>query len=390
MSFTRRDFLRGLGSGGAALALAPALGARGLEAARGTGFLGATLAPGATLAQAPGREQVIRLDSNENPNGPGRAALEGVQQALVEANRYPAGFEARLRDALAAAHGIPPEWILLGCGSTEILHMAVRAFTGLGRPLVTAAPTFEEPLVVARAFGSPVIQVPLDGELRLQLGAMAAAGAPSAGLIYCCNPNNPTATVHGAGAIRRFLAAAHAASPGATLLVDEAYHEYVEDPGYGTAISLVKGDSRLLVSRTFSKLFGLAGLRAGYAVAHPDTIAALQPWRLSLSLNVLAGAAALASLGQTAHLVEERRKNREAKGFLRRFFTDLGYRVGPSETNFLMVNIRRDADGFREACLEQGVAVGRPFPPLLERTRISIGTLAEMRQAAAVFRRVLG
>ena len=375
MASNRRGFLREVGLSGAALALRPLLGARGLE--------GSYAAP---IRQ--GGPPLLRLDSNENPNGPSRAALDAVLREAPTINRYPVDWEQRLRESLAAAHGVPPEWILLGCGSTEILRVAVLAFGRRDRPVVTAAPTFEEPVRIAQPLGVPVVEVPVDRQLRLQLDAMAAA-APTAGLIFCCNPNNPTATVHGADAVRRFIDAAHTGSPGATVLIDEAYHDYVEDGSYRSMISMLKGDRRLVISRTFSKVYGLAGMRIGYAVAQAETIAAMQPWRPSRSVSVLGCAAAVASLGQIAHVAEERRRNRDAKAFTRRFFEQLGYQVVPSETNFMMVDIRRDAKEFREACLKRGVLIGRAFPPVPTHARISIGTLAEMEQATGVFRALL-
>jgi histidinol-phosphate aminotransferase len=263
------------------------------------------------------------------------------------------------------------------------------AFGRPDRPLVSAAPTFEAPATIAKTLGVSTIAVPVDRQLRLDLDGMARAGAPAAGLIFCCNPNNPTATVHGSEAINRFVAAAHEASPGATILIDEAYHEYVDDPAYHTAAPLLRKDSRLVVCRTWSKVHGLAGIRAGYALAQPETIAKMEPWRLPSGISVAASAAAIAALTATAHVASEQRLNRTVKAFTRQVFEDLGFRPGPSEANFIMVDIRRDVRAFKDACLEHGIAVGRPFPPLVTHARISIGTMEEMRQAAKVFRTVL-
>jgi histidinol-phosphate aminotransferase len=376
MPSTRRDFLRRIGAGGAALVLAPRISARGFEAAH--------------AAPPPRRFRAgtIRLDSNENPNGPSAAALDAIRASLSEASRYPDDPERALTEAIAARHGVRPEEVLLGSGSTEILRIAVMAHCGPARPLVTAAPTFEQPAGVARTIGAPAIEVPLGPGLRLDLDAMAGAAAPSAGLVFCCNPNNPTGTVHGAAAITDFVQAVHRAAPGAVILIDEAYHEYVEDPGYASALPMVR-DPRVIVCRTFSKVYGLAGIRAGYAVGHRDTIARMRPWRIPNGISVAASAAAIASLAGQDHLARQQRLNREARAFTRRLFEDLGYPVAPSEANFLMVDLRRDARAFRDACRSRGVAVGRQFPPLLTWTRISIGTMDEMTQASRVFRTVL-
>jgi histidinol-phosphate aminotransferase len=378
MSDTRREFLRRLGAGGAVLALGPALAGRGHEAAL------ASAAPVRPLTGQP-----IRLDSNENPYGPSPEALEAIRRSLTEASRYPDQPEEVLREAIARVHGLSPDWVLLGCGSTEILRIAVAAFSRADRPLVSAAPTFEAPATMARTVGAPVIAVPVDRELRLDLEAMARAGAPNAGLIFCCNPNNPTGTVHGAEAIRRFVAATHAASPEATILIDEAYHEYVDDPSYRTALPLAQENPRVMVARTLSKVYGLAGIRAGYVLARPETIAQMAPWRLPSGISVTAGAAAVAALASTRYTSEQQRLNRETRAFTRQVFEELGFAPGPSDTNFLMVDIKRDTRAFKAACLTQGVAVGRAFPPFLTHTRVSIGTMPEMRRAAEVFRAVL-
>jgi len=380
MPLTRRGFLRGLGAGGAGLALSPALGSRELQASRA--FAG--LAP---LARSTGP---IQLDRNENPNGPGRHVLEAIRAAFGDASRYPDDPEEELRKAIAASHGLTPDWVLMGCGSTEILRVAVMAFCRVDRPLVTAAPTFEEPVRMAGVFKVPVAEVPVDRAMRLDLDAMArAAGQPPAGLVFCCNPNNPTATAHGAAAIRDFLARTHSASPETTVLLDEAYHDFVEAPSYATAIPLVKEDPRLVVSRTFSKVYGLAGFRVGYAIARPETIATMRPWRVGNGINLGAAAGAVAAMGAPAHIREELRKSREARAFTRRFFEGLGYRVEPSETNFVMVDIRRDSKEFKEACLARGVAIGRQFPQFKQHTRISIGSMEEMDRATRIFRAVL-
>jgi histidinol-phosphate aminotransferase len=378
MPFSRRQFLLRVGAGGAGLAFAPALTARGLEASREPGP--------APLRAAPGP---LRLDSNENPYGPSPAALDAIQGAMGEASRYPDAPEVALREAIARQHGVTPDMVLLGSGSTEILRVAVMSFCRGGRALVTAAPTFEEPGRIARTMGAPVVDVPTDARMQLDLDAMARAAGP-AGLVFCCNPNNPTATVHGEDAIRRFTAEVRRTAPECVVLLDEAYHEYVEDPGYATAIPLVRQDPRVVVCRTLSKVHGLAGIRAGYAIAQRPTIEAMQPWRLPSGISVAAGAAAMASLGGTSHIGRQQRLNREARAFTRSFFETAGYRVAPSETNFIMVDIKRDSKVFKAACLSQGISVGRQFPPYLQHARISIGTMDEMRRAVEVFRRVLG
>jgi histidinol-phosphate aminotransferase len=279
--------------------------------------------------------------------------------------------------------------VLLGCGSTEILRMAVHAFTSPSRALVTAAPTFEEPANRAQALGVEVRAVPVRrDDLRLDLAAMAAQ-AGDAGLVFVNNPNNPTGTLHPAGAIADHVRRVLAESPHAVVLVDEAYHEYVEDPAYASALPLALESPRVIVSRTFSKAYGLAGLRVGYALMQPAAREAMARHQLGIGVNVLGASAARAALADRGLVARERRLNHEARAYTRRFFESAGYRVAPSEANFLMADIRRDVKAFQAACRERDVLVGRPFPPLATHARVSIGTMDEMRAAVDVFRRVL-
>lgn len=381
MPLSRRAFVRSLGLGSAGVLAAPLFAGRGLEA----GMAYPVRAwPG--LAPPPA---LLRLDSNENPNGPGREALAALQAMLVDASRYPFEPADELALGIASAHGAQPANVLLGCGSTELLRVAVDAFVGPGAAMVTAAPSFENPATYSLAKGFPVVAPPVDSSLRLDLQAMLDKSV-GAGLVYVCNPNNPTGTVYGASVVRDFVSQVLARSPRTTVLIDEAYHEYVDDPTYATAIPLALTEPRVLVLRTFSKVHGMAGLRVGYAIARPETIRAMAPFQLQVNVNILGAAAAKASLGATAHIERERKLNREARVYTQAFFEKAGYTVCRSETNFVMVEIRRPIEEFKKACADRGVAIGRPFPPLLTHARISIGTMEEMKKAVEAFAHVLG
>ncbi len=377
MSVSRRHFVSALGLGGAGLLAPPFIGSRGHEA---------RLADWLTAPAPP--VGLIRLDSNENPNGPGAKAFEAIRAMFGESNRYPDAQDDALVSAIARANGVSEENVVLGCGSSETLRMCVEAFVNTAQHLVTAAPTFELPQNFARTMGRPVVTVPVDDNLRLDLGQMAAK-AGGAGLVFFCNPNNPTATVHGDAAVREFVARVRRDSPATHILIDEAYHEYVDDPSYKTAIPLALADPNVIVARTFSKVFGMAGLRVGYGIMHRDTARRLQGWRLGSGVSVLALAAATAMVNDKEHIALEQRRNRETKAFTRAFFEKAGYEVGASEANFLMIDLRRDMRPVREACRKEGIAVGRPFPPLTTHLRISIGTMEEMQKATEVLRRVL-
>jgi histidinol-phosphate aminotransferase len=331
---------------------------------------------------------MIRLDSNENPYGPADAAISAIKEFFGESSRYPDATDEALAEAIAARYRVDTRNLLLGCGSTEILRSCTQAFTTPSRHLVTAAPTFETPTTTAKRIGTEIVAVPVDASLHLDLERMADA-ADGAGLIYLCNPNNPTATVHGAAAVRQLIERVLAKSPETTILVDEAYFEFVDDPSYGTMIPLALSNPRVVVARTFSKIYGMAGLRVGYAIGHASTIERLATYKLSNGLNVFAGAAARVSLGLTEHIAQQKVLNREARDFLRSSMTKLGFECTPSEANFMMIDVRRDSKQFQATCRARGLAIGRPFPPLTTHARISIGTMDEMHRAMDIVRDAL-
>ena len=364
------------------------LAARGLEAHLAEAAARGALAP----PLAPPAAGEIRISSNENPLGPGPAALEAILNKFPEAGRYPFNSTPADRDLaalLATQHGTKPDTIVLGAGSQEILKNAVRAFTSRERGLVTASPSFENCPNIARKLGHPVTEVKVDSALRLDLDPMVSASA-GAGLVFFCNPNNPTATVHGAKAVTDFVERVRRASPDTVILIDEAYHDYVTDPAYQTAVPLALATPNVLVSRTFSKAYGMAGMRIGYGIGRADTMKRLAAFKMPYNVSVLGVAAATASLKDAAHIDRERARNTEALRFTVRALDEMGCKSTDSHTNFLFVDVGRPAREFREACARQGVMVGRDFPPF-EKThaRISIGTLDEMRKATEVFRSVL-
>jgi histidinol-phosphate aminotransferase len=236
--------------------------------------------------------------------------------------------------------------------------------------------------------------VALDREFRPDLDKFAAA-AKGAGLVFYCNPSNPSSTFVGAKATRDFLAKVASQSPDTTILVDEAYFDYVTEPDHETFVPLAVEDPRVIVARTFSKAYGMAGLRLGYAVGHADTIRRLAQWDAGTgtsSMNVLAMDAGIAAVEQDgAFITAERARNAAVRDFTMRWFADRGMKPAASQANFMFVDIGRPAREFREACRAKGVLVARDFPPF-EKThcRIAFGTMDEMKKAVAVFGEVLG
>jgi histidinol-phosphate aminotransferase len=365
------------------------IAARGREAAVAEGSL-------LEFAQAPrgaASSNIIRIASNENPLGPGQHVLDVIVGKFPEAGRYP--FNAREQEpvlvkAIAGKHGAANDQIVLGPGSGEILSNAVRAFTSPTKPLATAWPTFENPRDTAKKIGTEVRAIPLDANLKIDIDKLVEA-SKGAGLVFFCNPNNPTATVHSGDVVADFVKRVRAASPDTVILIDEAYHEYVTDPSYRSAMDIAKGTPKVFVSRTFSKAYGMAGMRVGYAVGDREVIKTLNSYRMPYAVNLPGIAAATAALGNQAHIDQEKARNTSVRAFTMKAFEQMGFKATDSQTNFIFVNINRPAEAFRNACREAGVLIGRDFPPY-EKThaRVSIGTQAEMDRAVGVFRKVLG
>ena len=334
----------------------------------------------------------IRISSNENPLGPGRAVLDAIAGKFPEGGRYPFNStpgEADLAAAIAARHKVKPENVVLGAGSQEILKSAMRAFVSAEHGLVTGLPTFENCTNFARRQKLPVTEVPVDASFRLDVEPMIAA-AKGAGLVFFNNPNNPTGTVHGAKTVADMVERIRKASPGTVILIDEAYHEYVTDPAYATAVPLALATPNVILARTFSKAFGMAGMRVGYALGTADTLKRLATFKMPYNVSVFGIAAAIAALGDTRHLEDERRRNTAVRAFTVKALRDMGAKPADSHGNFLFVDIGRPAKEFRDLCAKSGVIVGRDFPPF-EKThcRISIGTMDEMKRAVEVFRAAL-
>jgi histidinol-phosphate aminotransferase len=385
---TRRRFVSTVGIGAAGVAAGSWIGARGRENSLWDAFE-------PTLhAIDPG---VICLSSNENPLGPGPKVLDAVKAAFGPTGATPGRYSnasGALVDAIAKKFNVKPENVVLGCGSTQILRSATHLFTAPGKPLVGTIPTYEECGGYAEMMGNQVRAVALDADFKMDLGRLADA-AKGAGLVFYCNPNNPTSTYVGARATRDFLAKVARTSPETTVLVDEAYFDYVTDPDHETHIPLAVEDPRVIVARTFSKAYGMAGLRLGYCIGHPDTIRKMADWDGgggTSSLNVLAMQAGIAAIEQdSSFIANERARTKEARDFTMKWFADRGMKPTDSQANFMFVNIGRPAKEFRDACKAKGVLVGRDFPPFEKsHCRISFGTMDEMQKAVLVFGDVLG
>jgi len=370
----------------------PLLGRRRFAGAFGGALGGALLDPrlrasaATAAAPDPARSGPLLLNSNENPYGPSPKALEAMARSHSIAARYPDAAEEKLIAAIARHHGIRPGQVVLGCGSSEILRLAVDAWTAEGRPQVVAEPTFEAVLSYVGATGAETVKVPLDSSLRHDLPAMANACDAATGLVYVCNPNNPTGTIVSGAALEAFVARVPAP---ATVVVDEAYHHFVEDPAYSTAAAWLARFPNLVVVRTFSKIHGLAGMRLGYAIGSQQRCDELRRHAFFSPANAAALAAALACLDDAAHVTDQRRKLNGTRRWLCAQLEAEGRRYLPSEANFVMIHLGTDAKPVIEAFERRGLRVGRFFAPLPEWLRVSVGARPEIETFAAALREIV-
>ena len=315
----------------------------------------------------------IKLASNENPLGPSPRALAALGSALADVHRYPDGSCYHLRRALARKLRVAPEALVFGNGSNEIIELIVRTFLHAGEEAVMADQAFVIYRMLVQSQGGKGIVVPLRNFTH-DLEAMADAITPSTRLVFLANPNNPTGTIFFREHWEEFLATV---PRDVIIVMDEAYAEFVEDPRYPDALADLRGDHLLIVLRTFSKIYGLAGLRVGYGVAHPDIIDLLNRLRAPFNVNTLAQVEALAALDDDEHVERTRQVNREGMAYLREALEDLGFECVPSWANFILVKVG-NAGRLYDALLRQGVIV-RPVPVygFPEHVRITVGTRAE-------------
>ncbi len=370
-SISRRKFAQLLGAGAAAAVVRPRL-----SFAKPTQSTATSLTAGGNI---------VRLSSNENPYGPCPKALQAITDSFGLACRYPDENNNVLIDKLATLNNVDRSQILLGDGSGEILKLCAEIFTGpQNGKLVAADPTFEAILKHASANGAEVAKVPLTNTFAHDPPKMLAAA--KGGLIYVCNPNNPTASITLKDELRDFITK----TPRETMiLVDEAYFHFADSPDYETVIPLVKEHPNLIVSRTFSKIYGMAGLRCGYCVAQKETIERMRRNQMWDSVNCMALAAATASLDDPDHVPNGQRLNKEAKQFTTSELEKMGYKSIPSQANFIMFDCKRPIVPLIKAMKEQNIHVGRLFPALPNHMRLTIGKKAEMEAFLAAFRQLM-
>ncbi|HTS78231.1 MAG TPA: pyridoxal phosphate-dependent aminotransferase [Bryobacteraceae bacterium] len=325
----------------------------------------------------------VRINSNENPLGPCPEALEAICAEGKLGGRYsPHNEQGDLTDTIAAMEGLKPEYVSVFAGSSDPLHRSACAFTSPTRAWVMGDPGYESGAGSAKFIGAKAIHVPLRKDYAHDVKAMLAAD-PNPGLIYICNPNNPTGTLTPRSDIEYVVANM---PKDCVLMVDEAYWHFTTKAP--TAVDLVKADKNVIVLRTFSKVYGMAGIRAGMAMARPDLLSKLRPYGVGF-VPITAMGAATASL-KSKTLVPERRKiNADIRQNVFEFLDAKGYKFTPSEANHFMIDVRRPGNQVVEALAKENVMIGRLWPAWPNHVRVSVGTQEDMDKFKAAFTKVM-
>ena len=368
MPISRRTLLARLGAGAAAAVAAPRIAADSI----GTPARGAT-----TDTVRPG--QTIRLNRNENAYGPSSSVIAAMRDAASNAAcRYPDVEVEALRRTIARFHGVPIEHVVLGCGSAEILRMAIDAFAGPRKTLVAALPTFDVIGAYAQRAGAEMVAVPLRRDYSHDLDGMRARTDAATGLVYVCNPNNPTGSLTRRQELEAFLRQLPATTH---VLIDEAYYDYVgESSEHASFIDRRLDDRRVIVTRSFSKIHGLAGLRIGYAIAAPDTARVLASHRLLEGVNVLAARAAAVALEDAEHVRTSASRNTDDRQEFLNQANARMLRSIDSLTNFVMLDTGGPAVPVVEHLRKHNILVAGDIPGFDAHIRVSLGTPSEMRE----------
>lgn len=353
---------------------------------------GAYLSPGLFQGVTGGRlkgfprDEVILINSNENPYGPSPRAIAAITGSETVACRYPDDLYGRAINAIAQMHHVNHENVILGCGSTEILRVCDAAFVGSNKQVVVAEPTFEAVTYYAKVCRANAVRVPLTPDFRHDFPAMARASASNTGLVYVCNPNNPTGTINTRAEFADFLAQI---PPSVYVLVDEAYFHFVEDPRYSSVVDMIPQHPNLIVTRTFSKVYGMAGMRLGYSIAQRRTIQAMHSELLFDNGNAAVLSAAVASIADPEIVPTNKKRLNDTRKWVTAELTKSGYRVIPSHANFFMVDTGADVMPVIEAFHERRIIVGRKFPSMGNWLRVSVGKPGEMQKFLAAFREIV-
>jgi histidinol-phosphate aminotransferase len=382
MSLSRRRFVHGLG----AAATLGYVGGRPTQPFAQTPRPAALVLNAAVAKRVAEYDAAVKLASNENPWGPLDSVMQAMTNAWKYSNRY--GYpDGAVLQAIADHHGVSSQHILLGAGSAEILDVVGWTYLNDGRKVLGFEPTYNSVFAQAASLKADAIRLQLNKDYSQSMPALIAAAQRhhrELGFIYLCNPNNPTGMIVAKSEIKQLLDGVPHDLP---VLIDEAYHHYAENPDYGTSIAHVLEGRRVVIARTFSKIFGIAAMRLGYAIAPPDMINEMRRHSEG-SINALVKWGAVAGLQDTAGQQRVKDMTLQIKKRTVDAIKGLGYDVLPSETNFFMIGIRTDVPPVIEEFRKRGILVGRPFPPMMQHLRVSVGNEEEMARFLAAFKQI--
>ncbi|MFL5614548.1 MAG: pyridoxal phosphate-dependent aminotransferase [Gemmatimonadaceae bacterium] len=333
-------------------------------------------------------DSLAKLANNENPYGPSEAVMKAMTQSFKYANRY--GYpDGGITQAVAKHHGVKEENVMLGSGSGEILDVACNTYLREGRKILSSEPSYDVIFQHVTAYKATSIKVPSLPDFRQDIpGLIKAARAYSRdiGFVYICSPNNPTGRIVTKQEIKQLLDGIPEDMP---VLIDEAYFHFVEDPDYETSIPHVFENRPVMVTRTFSKVAALAGMRLGYVIAPTEMIRDMRPYATG-TINAIVKWGGVAALSDIETQAKVKRATLDLRRKTATELQSLGYSVVPSEANFIFVHVRRPVPSVIDEFKKRGILVGRPFPPFMEHLRVSIGTADEMSRFMTAFREILG
>jgi histidinol-phosphate aminotransferase len=380
-ALNRRQWLLSTGLAAGSSALAPSV-LPALDRVRGLGrsYLDELVEQEANVTARRRAAGPVRLCFNENPFGMSPKAKEAITAGWHEHSQYVLPSQDELRKVFAAHVGVDPSQVLITQGSSEVLAITAIAYGLHGAEVVSPWPTFEDLPRYADTVNATVHRIPLTADLGHDFAAMDRRMTNAVRLVYVCNPNNPTGTLAPNATLRDFVTSQ---SKRAIVVVDEAYHDFVDDPSYSSLIDLVKKGENLIVARTASKIHGLAGLRVGFAIARPDIVSRLEQF-LTGSPSAFGMHAAIASLQDTTYQDFVKARNREGRALLTSTLNALGKRVAPSQTNFVFFRAGIPVEKVQAVASAKGFIVGRAFPPYNDWCRVSIGTGDEMKRFVAI------
>ena len=332
-------------------------------------------------------DRLVKLSSNENPYGPSEAVMKAMTGAWKYASRY--GYpDGGITEAIAEHHKVPPDHVLLGAGSAEILKAADDAFLPDHRKVVGVEPTFEVVYRFATNSKAQAVTVPLKEDYTVDMKEIirvTRTNARDVGLVYICNPNNPTGNVVHKDDIKLLLDGIPEDIP---VLVDEAYHHFVDNPDYESSLKYVLEGRKVIVTRTFSKIAAVAGMRLGYGVAPREVIDQMRPVIYG-SINAIVKYGGVAALQDSSYEARIKLLNRQIRDQTMAQLKSMGYEIIPSDANFFMVNIKRDVMPVRQEFEKRGILVGRRFPPMDTWLRVSVGSEDDMRRFVAAFKEIV-